>query len=165
MKSSNSSKSNSAIRFAEPPDIPLILGFIRDLAEYEHLSDCVQAGEDDLRRHLFQEKRAEVLMCDYQGEPAGFALFFHNFSTFLGKPGIYIEDIFVKPAVRGRGLGTRLFQRIAELAVERQCGRLEWACLNWNEASIGFYQSLGAVPLAEWTTYRLTEAALKGLLP
>jgi GNAT superfamily N-acetyltransferase len=162
MKSSNSFRSNEGtVRFAEPKDTPLILQFIRDLAEYEHLADQAEATEENLRRYLFQEKRAEVLICEYRGEPVGFALFFHNFSTFLGKPGIYIEDVFVKSEWRRCGFGTLLFKRITALAAERNCGRLEWACLDWNESSIKFYNAIGAVPLSEWTVYRISGTALK----
>jgi GNAT superfamily N-acetyltransferase len=155
------------LRFAEKDDVPLILDFIRSLADYEHLLDQVQATEEGLRRFIFEEKKAEVIICDYRdgadGEefrPAGFALFFSNFSTFLGKPGIFIEDLFVKPELRGRGLGRALLAFTARLAAERGCGRLEWACLNWNEPSIAFYKSQGARPLSEWTTYRVTGGAL-----
>lgn len=154
---------HTLIRFAEPQDASLVLQFIRALAEYEHLQDQVEATGENLSRFIFQEKKAEVLIGEYLGEPAGFALFFHNFSTFLGKPGIYIEDIFVKPELRGRGIGKRLLSAIAKLAAERNCGRLEWACLDWNEPSIKFYTRRGALPLSEWTTYRVTGEQLKTL--
>ncbi|MDR0562550.1 MAG: GNAT family N-acetyltransferase [Spirochaetaceae bacterium] len=164
MKSSSSSKSNDrAVRFAEPEDVPLLLQFIRGLAEYEDLTDQFTATPEGLKRHLFQEKRAEAVIGEYRGEPAGFALFFHTFSTFLGKPGIYIEDLFVKSEMRGRGIGKALLEFIAKLAAERNCGRLEWACLNWNEPSIRFYTRRGAVPLSEWTVYRVTGEHLKTL--
>jgi GNAT superfamily N-acetyltransferase len=151
------------LRYAEEGDTPLILEFIRALAEYEHLLDQVTADEAGLRRFIFQEKKAEVIICEYEGAPAGFALFFHNFSTFVGKPGIYIEDLFVKPLFRGKGLGKALLSSIARIAAERDCGRLEWACLNWNEPSIAFYKSQGAAPLEEWTTYRLRGEKIKAL--
>jgi GNAT superfamily N-acetyltransferase len=151
------------LRMAEPEDVPLILEFIRGLAEYEQLSDQVEVTGEGLRESVFRDKRAEVVICEYQGKPGGFALFFHNFSTFLGRPGIYIEDLFVKPELRGKGLGKTLLRYIASLAVERNCGRLEWACLNWNEPSIAFYQSQGARPLSEWTTYRVVGEGLEKL--
>jgi GNAT superfamily N-acetyltransferase len=151
------------LRFAEAEDTPLLLEFIRALAEYENLLDQVKATEGDLRRFLFEEKKAEALICEYDERPAGFALFFHNFSTFIGRPGIYIEDLFVKPELRGKGLGKLLLNFIAKLAVDRNCGRLEWACLNWNEPSINFYKSQGARPLSEWTTYRVVGEALRAL--
>jgi GNAT superfamily N-acetyltransferase len=151
------------LRFGEEADLPLILSLIRDLAEYERLLDQVEAREEDLRRWLFLEKKAEVLIAEYEGLPVGFALFFHSFSTFLGKPGLYIEDLFVKPAFRGKGLGKTLLRFLAKLAVDRGCGRMEWACLNWNAPSIAFYQSQGGRPLSEWTTFRVTGAELQTL--
>jgi GNAT superfamily N-acetyltransferase len=150
-----------ALRFAVEKDVPLIMEFIRGLAEYEHLLDTVTATEEGLKKALFDLKIGETLICEYKGVPAGFALYFHNFSTFVGKPGIYIEDLFVKPEFRGKGMGGLLLKRIAEIAAERDCGRLEWACLNWNEPSIAFYKSRGAVPLSEWTTYRVSGDALR----
>ena len=138
-------------------DIPLILSLIKDLAEYEHLSHEVVATEEVLEETLFGDRRyAEVLLAFLGTEPAGYALFFHSFSTFLGRPGIYLEDIFVKPQYRGSGIGRKLLARLAQLASERKCGRIEWAVLNWNEPSIRFYKSLGARPMDEWTVYRLT---------
>jgi GNAT superfamily N-acetyltransferase len=151
------------LRDAEEGDVSLILEFIRGLAEYERLLDQVSATEEGLRQYLFRERFAEVIIAEYQGKPAGFALIFHNFSTFVGKPGIYIEDLFVKPEYRGMGLGNALLTRIAGLAVERDCGRLEWSCLDWNEPSIKFYKSRGARPLDEWTIYRVTGDALRKL--
>ncbi|AEF82917.1 GNAT family N-acetyltransferase [Leadbettera azotonutricia] len=151
------------LRFAAEEDVPLILEFVKALAEYEHLLDKVTATEEGLRKTLFKDRRAETVICEYQGKPAGFALFFHNYSTFMGKPGIYIEDLFVKPEFRGKGLGKILLLYMAKLAAERDCGRLEWACLNWNEPSIAFYKSQGAVPLSEWTTYRVTGDTLRSL--
>lgn len=149
------------IRPAGSHDVGLILKFIRDLAEYEHLEHEVTATEETLREALFGARAyAEVVFaCDAAG-PVGFALFFHNFSTFLGRPGIYLEDLFVLPQARGKGVGRRLLQWLAATAVSRRCGRLEWAVLNWNEPSIRFYRNLGAVPLDDWTTYRVAGPAL-----
>jgi GNAT superfamily N-acetyltransferase len=150
------------IRFATERDVPLILQFIRGLAEYEKLTHEVTATEELLRQTLFGERHvAEVIIGDSEGEPVGFALFFHNFSTFLGRPGIYLEDLFVKPEMRGRGFGRVLLTYLAKLAKERNCGRVEWSVLDWNEPAIGFYKSLGAVPMDEWTIYRLTGEALE----
>lgn len=150
-----------AIRAAAENDVPLILQFIRDLAEYERLSDKVIATEERLRASLFGSPRfAEVLIAEEDGAAVGFALFFHNYSTFLAQPGIYLEDLFVKPEARGRGYGKALLVRLAQLARERGGGRVEWAVLNWNQPSIDFYKALGAVPMDEWTVYRLTGDAL-----
>ena len=143
-------------RFAEEKDCALILGFIRALADYEKMSDQVVATEALLREWIFEKKKAEVLFVCEGAEAVGFALFFHNFSTFLGRAGIYLEDLFVLPAFRGKGYGKALLRKLAKIAVERGCGRLEWACLDWNRPSIDFYLSLGAAPMNEWTTYRLT---------
>jgi GNAT superfamily N-acetyltransferase len=148
------------IRKARLEDVPLILRMIRALAEYEELSDAVTTTEDQLRDTLFERRAAEVLLAYAGDEAAGFAVFFHNFSTFLGRPGIYLEDLFVRPEWRGRGLGTRLFARVAQLAVERDCGRMEWSVLDWNESAIGFYRNLGAHPMDDWTVFRLTGAGL-----
>jgi GNAT superfamily N-acetyltransferase len=152
------------IREANEGDVPLILSLIRELAEYEKLSDEVVATEDGLRDSLFGERRyAEVLIAEHDGAPAGFALFFHNFSTFLGKPGIYLEDLYVKRAFRGSGIGKKLLVHLASLAKRRGCGRLEWWVLDWNEPSIGFYKKLGAVPMDDWTVYRVSGSALEDL--
>lgn len=148
-------------RFATEADIPVILEFIRDLAAYEHLEDQVVATETLLREWLFLKKKAEVLLAVEGGEPVGMALFFHNFSTFLGRAGIYLEDLFVRPAYRGKGYGKGLLQELARVTVERGCGRLEWSCLDWNQPSIDFYCALGAVPMDGWTTYRLTGSTLE----
>ena len=149
------------IRPASCEDVPLVLEFIRDLARYERLEHEVSASEEQLREALFGEHRyAEVVFACSGGEPLGFALFFHNFSTFKGQPGIYLEDLFVRPQARGRGVGKRLLAYLARTAVQRRCARLEWAVLDWNEPSIGFYRSLGAVPMDEWTVFRLTGDAL-----
>ncbi len=150
-------------RFADEADCPLILSFIRQLAAYEKMSDQVVATEELLREWIFVKQIAEVLFVCEGGREVGFALYFHNFSTFLGRAGIYLEDIFVLPEHRHKGYGKALLKRLAEIAVERRCGRLEWACLDWNEPSIGFYRSLGAVPMDEWTIYRVTGAALDEL--
>jgi GNAT superfamily N-acetyltransferase len=133
------------------------------LAEYERLQDQVEATVEGLRKHLFDDHRAEAIIAEYDGAPAGFALYFYNFSTFVGKPGLYIEDLFVKPELRGKGLGKALFSCLAALAVERDCGRLEWACLNWNEGAIAFYQAQGGRPLTEWTTFRVAGENLTSL--
>lgn len=145
------------IRFADPEDVGLIFQFIKDLAEYEHMSDQVTATEELLMEFLFRQKKAEVIIGEYQQEPVCFALFFHNFSTFLGRPGIYLEDLFVKPSMRGRGFGKAIFSFLSKLAEERSCGRLEWACLNWNEPSIQFYKKMGAIPMEDWTIYRISQ--------
>ena len=152
------------IRPATRDDVPLVLQFIRDLAIYEHLEHQLSASEAQLREALFGERRyAEVVFACSGTEPLGFALFFHNFSTFKGQPGIYLEDLFVRPEARGRGIGKQLLAYLARTAVERRCARLEWAVLNWNEPSIGFYRSLGALPMDEWTVFRLTGEALTSL--
>jgi GNAT superfamily N-acetyltransferase len=152
------------IRPATAADTPAICRLIRALAEYERLAHEVVLDEAQLHEHLFGPRpHAEVLLAEEQGAVVGFALFFHNFSTFLGKPGIYLEDLFVYPEQRGMGHGKELLRALAKLAVERGCGRLEWAVLNWNEPAIRFYQSLGARALDEWTVYRLTGAALKAV--
>lgn len=145
-------------------DVPLILSFIKKLADYEKLSHEVVATEEGLREVLFGERRyAETVIAYSQNQPVGFALFFYSFSTFLGKPGIYLEDLFVDPEQRGKGFGKALLVYLAKLAKERNYGRFEWSVLNWNEPSIKFYESLGAVPLKAWTMYRLTGEALEKL--
>lgn len=144
------------IRFAEAADVHLILEFVKELADYEHMLEEVVATEEIMEEWIFQKKKAEVLIGEEDGVPVGFALFFHNFSTFLGRSGVYLEDLFVKPEYRGKGYGKALLQRLAQIAVERGCGRLEWWCLDWNQPSIDFYKSLGAVPMEEWTTYRIS---------
>ena len=143
-------------------DVPLLLRFIRALATYEKLEHEVTATEVELRRTLFGERPyAEALIARLDGEPVGFALYFHNYSTFVGKPGLYLEDLFVDPAHRGKGVGKALLQRLAAIAVERDCGRMEWAVLDWNAPSIAFYRSLGAVPMDDWTVFRLAGEALE----
>ena len=152
------------IREATESDVPLILQFIRDLAEYERLADRVVANEEMLRRTLFGNPRfAEVLIAEEDGKPAGFALFFHNYSTFLGQPGIYLEDLFVREEMRGKGYGKALLARLARIARERGCGRVEWAVLDWNTPSIDFYKSIGAASLKDWMIMRLTGKALDAL--
>jgi GNAT superfamily N-acetyltransferase len=152
------------IRSAEPDDVALILALIGELADYEKLGDQVVAEPAQLAEHLFGPRPfAEVLIGEVDGQAAGFALFFHNYSTFLGKPGLYLEDLYVRPEARGAGLGKALLATLARLAVERGCGRLEWSVLDWNEPALGFYRSLGAGPLDDWTQYRLTGAALQAL--
>ena len=153
-----------ALRFATVDDVGLILDFIHQLADYEKMVDEVVADEDQLRQSLFGDRRvAEVVIASYDGEPAGFALFFHNFSTLLGRPGIYLEDIFVIPKLRGRGIGRVMLSFLARLAVERGCGRLEWWVLDWNEPAIRFYERLGAQAMDEWTVYRVTGNTLDEL--
>lgn len=147
-------------RFATREDTGLILQFIRELAEYEKMPDQVVATEALLAEELFEKRHAEVLLALADGQAVGFALFFHNFSTFLGRSGIYLEDLYVRPEHRGKGLGKGLLRRLAQLALERGCGRLEWACLNWNTPSIDFYLSTGAQPMEDWTVYRLTGESL-----
>jgi GNAT superfamily N-acetyltransferase len=152
------------VRGARREDVPLVLDLIRELAEYEKLSHEVVATEDSLLEWLFGDRpAAEVLVAECGGEAAGFALFFHNFSTFLGKPGIYLEDLYVRPRFRRSGIGTLMLTRLARLARERGCGRLEWSVLDWNEPSIRFYESLGAVAMDDWTVHRMTGEALEGL--
>jgi len=157
---------NEQIRIAPAAesDVPLILSFVRKLAEYEKLSHLVVATEADILRNVFGPNPvAEVLLAYWDREPVGFALYFRNFSTFLGQAGIYLEDLFVEPEHRGRGIGKALLIRLAKIAIERGYGRLEWAVLDWNTPSIEFYRSLGAIPLDEWTAYRLTGDALSRL--
>lgn len=148
------------IRNAEENDIPLILNFIRELAEYEKLLNEVVATEEILKESLFIRNAAEVIIAEYCNEPVGFALFFHNFSTFMGLPGLYLEDLYVKPHMRGKGIGKYMISYLAKLAVDRNCGRFEWWCLDWNESSINFYKSIGAIPMDEWTVFRVHNEAL-----
>lgn len=152
---------NLTYRFAEEKDVAVILEFIRELAEYEKMLDDVVADEKLLKEWIFDKKKAEVILAEVDGKEAGFALFFHNFSTFLGRAGIYLEDLFVKPEFRGKGIGKGLLKQLAKITVERGCGRLEWSCLDWNKPSIDFYISLDAKPMDEWTVYRLTGETLR----
>ena len=154
--------STCTIRPAAPGDEELILSFIRALADYEHMSDQVVATPALLREWIFEKKKAEVIFAEAEGKPVGFALFFHNFSTFLGRAGLYLEDLFVLPEERGKGYGEALLRRLARTALDRGCGRLEWACLDWNRPSIDFYtKKMRALPMEEWTTYRLTGETLE----
>ena len=146
----------------QPEHVPLILMFIKELAEYEKMSDEVVATEKMLHDSLFGEnKSCEVVVGFYNDEPVGFALYFHNYSTFLSRPGLYLEDLYVKPEMRGNGFGKALLHYLAALANKRGCGRMEWSVLNWNQPAIDFYKSLGAEPMDEWTVYRLADKALK----
>lgn len=155
---------NLTIRRATPPDVSLILSFIRELAEYEKLSHEVVATEAELHKWLFGEHPiAGVLIAEYDGGPAGFALFFLNFSTFLSKPGIFLEDLYVRPALRGRGIGKTLLKELVKIAAREGYGRVEWAVLDWNTPAIDFYKSLGAKPMADWTIFRLNSAAIQTL--
>jgi GNAT superfamily N-acetyltransferase len=152
------------IRSALPQDTGRICRLIRDLAEYERLAHKVALDENRLREHLFGPRpHAEVLLAEDDSHVVGFALFFHNYSTFLAQPGLYLEDLFVQPEHRGKGHGKALLSALAQLAVERRCGRLEWSVLKWNELALGFYRSLGAVPLDDWVGYRITGPALEKL--
>ena len=152
---------NGNFRFAEEKDAALILQFIIGLAEYENMLDDVIATEDLLKTWIFEKKKAEVIFALEDDVEVGFALFFYNFSTFLGRAGIHLEDLFVLPEHRGKGYGKGLLKKLAQIAVERDCGRLEWACLDWNKPSIDFYLSMGAKPLDDWTIYRLTGDELR----
>ena len=153
-----------ALRAATPADVPLILSFIRQLAEYERLLDQVTATETSLRESLFGPRpSAEVIIAECAGEPAGFAVFFHSYSTFRGRPGLYLEDLFVAPRWRGRGLGRRLLAELARIAVERDCPGFEWSVLDWNEQALRVYRAVGARPLDEWTVQRLEGDALRAL--
>ena len=154
---------DKSIRFATVDDVSKILDFIKGIAEYEKMSDQVIATEQLLREQLFEKKNAEVIFALEGETEVGFALFFHNFSTFMGRAGLYLEDIFVKPEYRGLGYGKMLITELAKIAVERGCGRMEWCCLDWNKPSIDFYRSLGAISMDEWTTYRLTGEALENI--
>ncbi len=151
------------IRYAERKDTALILNFIKSLAEYEKMSDDVIADEATLEEWIFDNKKAEVIFAVANDKEVGFALFFHNFSTFLGRSGIYLEDLYVMPEERGKGYGKALLQKLAAIAVERKCGRLEWSCLDWNKPSIDFYLSLGAKAMEDWTVYRVTGETLHQL--
>ncbi len=150
-------------RYAEEKDAHLVLEFIKDLADYENMLNEVVADEEILTEWAFKKKKAEVIFIIWQQKEIGFALFFHNFSTFLGKSGLYIEDLFIKPEYRRKGFGKALIKKIASIALERGCGRLEWWCLDWNKPSIDFYLSLGAEPMSDWTVYRVAGEALNNL--
>ena len=152
-----------AFRDAERKDIPLILQFIKEIAAYEKMSDEVIADEATLEAWIFDKEKAEVFFAMEDGKEIGFALYFHNFSTFVGRGGIYLEDVYIRPEYRGKGYGKAILKRLAAIAVERGCGRMEWVCLDWNQPSIDFYLSLGAKPMSDWTLYRLTGDALTRL--
>ena len=158
-----SEKTAYSFRKAAREDVPLILKFIRALAVYEKMEDRVVSDEKLLESELFDRQKAEVIFALEREKEVGFALFFHNFSTFLGRSGLYLEDLFVLPEYRGKGYGKAILKKLASIAVERGCGRLEWSCLDWNKPSIDFYLSLGAVPMSDWTVYRLTGNTLKVL--
>lgn len=148
-------------RFAEEKDSGLILYFIRQLADYEKMLDEVVADEQLLKKWIFEKEKAEVIFAVVDGKEIGFALFFHNFSTFLGRAGLYLEDLYVEPEYRGRGYGKALLKKLAQIAVERGCGRFEWWCLDWNKPSIDFYLSMDAEPMTDWTVYRLSGESLR----
>ena len=154
---------NIKIRFAYEHESGEILKFIKELAEYENMLDQVLATEDQIRETIFIKKIAEVLFCEFDNSIIGFALFFHNYSTFLAKPGIYLEDLYVKPEYRSKGIGISFFKVLAKIAKERNCGRIEWWCLDWNKKSIDFYLKLGAEPMNDWTIYRITEDKFSSL--
>ena len=163
MNNSVYEKKPMAYRFATEADVALILQFIRELADYEQMLPEVVATEELLREWIFEKQKAEVIFAQAEGETVGFALFFHNFSTFLGRAGLYLEDLFVIPEYRGKGYGKALLRRLAQIARERGCGRMEWWCLDWNRPSIEFYRALGAQPMDEWTVYRLEGETLKNM--
>ena len=150
-------------RYAERKDVALILQWIKELADYEKMLDQVVADEATLEEWIFDKQKAEVIFAMEEGEEVGFALFFHNFSTFLGRAGLYLEDLYVRPEYRGKGYGKAILEKLAAIAVERGCGRLEWWCLDWNKPSIDFYLSLGAEPIADWTVYRMAGDTLQKL--
>lgn len=156
-------KNELKFRYAVESDTRLILNFIKELASYENLLDEVVATEEILNEWLFVKKKAEVLIGEYDNKAIGFALFFHNFSTFLGRAGIYLEDLYVKPEFRGKGHGKAFLKKLASIAIERGCGRLEWWCLDWNKPSIDFYISMGAEPMKDWTVYRIAGDTLNNL--
>ena len=154
---------NCTFRYAEESDASLVLYFIKELAKYEEMLEEVVATEELLKDWIFDKKKAEVIFALEDGVEVGFALFFHNFSTFLGRSGVYLEDLYVKPEFRGKGYGKALLKKLAQIAVEHGCGRLEWWCLDWNKPSIDFYKSLGAEPMEDWTVYRITGDTLNRL--
>lgn len=152
------------LRAAEEKDVGVVLSLIRELAEYEKMSDQVIATEEGLRAAMFDRRVAEAIIAEEDGKPIGFALYFYNFSTFIGHEGLYLEDLYVRPEYRGRGYGKALFCALARRAKEKNCGRFEWSCLDWNTPSIGFYRSMGAVAMDEWTVYRLDRAGIDALV-
>lgn len=149
------------LRRAEPEDVGLVLYFIRQLAEYEGMLDEVVADEETLRRSMFEKHAASALIAEEDGKPVGFALYFYNFSTFVGRPGLYVEDAFILPQYRGRGYGKAIFRYLAAIAVEEGCGRMEWICLDWNKPSLQFYRRMGAAPMDQWTVQRLSGESLR----
>ena len=149
------------LRFAHEQDNALVFSFIRKIAEYEKMSNDVVTTEEMLYDSLFVRRAAQVVLAEYEGKPVGFALFFHNFSTFTGRQGLYLEDVFVDPGMRGKGIGKVLLTFLARVAVERGCGRMEWTCLNWNKPSIAFYEKLGAKAMSDWSVYRLEGETLQ----
>ncbi len=161
--SEQSTPAGFKIRFAQESDVKVILQFIIALGAYEKLSNEVVATEEKLLESLFHRHMAEVIIGEFEGNAVGFALFFHNYSTFLGQAGIYLEDLFVKPEMRGKGFGKSMLRYLAKIAVDRGCGRLEWACLDWNEPAIRFYRNLGATAMEDWTVYRLSGDTLQKL--
>ena len=148
-------------KYATPEETPDVMRFIKAIAEYEKMSDEVNGDEQQLYEELFVKRHAEVFFAMLGEKKIGFALYFHNFSTFVGRAGLYVEDVFIYPEYRGKGYGTAIFKRLAEIAVERNCGRMEWCCLDWNKPSINFYLGMGARPMSEWTTYRLSGETLR----
>lgn len=156
-------KEEFSFRFADEKDVTKILYFIKELATYEKMEDEVVATEELIQEWIFEKKKAEVIFATEHGKEVGFALFFHNFSTFLGRAGIYLEDLYVLPEYRGKNYGKALLKELAKIAVARGCGRLEWWCLDWNKPSIDFYLSLGAEPMSDWTVYRIAGSTLKDL--
>ena len=163
MRYYDTSIENLKIRETSEEDCGLILSFIKEIAEYEKMSDEVIASEESLKESIFKNNRAEAVILELDEKPIGYALFFYNFSTFIGKSGLYLEDIFIKKDIRGKGIGKEVFKFLVKKAKEEGCKRVEWSCLNWNEPSIKFYKSLGAVPMDEWTIYRLTEKEINRL--
>ncbi|MGL5151468.1 MAG: GNAT family N-acetyltransferase [Clostridium sp.] len=151
------------LRTTVKEDSQLILALIKEIAVYEKMLDEVVATEESICESIFEKKEAEVLIGEFNGEPIGYALYFFNFSTFIGKAGFYLEDIYIKPEYRGRGIGKEIFRTLGKIAYEKGCKRMEWSCLDWNEPSINFYKGLGAIPMSEWTVYRLTEENIEKL--
>jgi len=163
MKYYDTNIENLKIRETTEEDCSLILSLIKEIAEYEKMSDQVVATEESLKESIFKNKRAEVVILELNEEAIGYALYFYNYSTFIGKSGLYLEDIFIKKEARGKGIGKEVFKFLVKKAKEEGCKRMEWTCLNWNEPSIKFYKSLGATPMDEWTIYRLTEKEINKL--
>lgn len=152
------------IRFVEEGEAGLVLSFIEAIAEYEKMSDCVIATEEGLNQAIFENHDCNVLIVEYKGEPIGFALYFHTFSTFMGRTNMYLEDIFINENMRGKGIGKEIFRILTVIALEEGCPRFEWVCLNWNEPSINFYKSMGAFPMSDWTTWRVTTEEMKKIV-